>query len=216
MNAKSQRTPVARTAPSGWRGALSALCLLAASPALAADAPAVLDSQGRPVRATQGGCVVGSLPASGEAPEACRRETRRSTWRILQNLVPLPTVSYLAPESSPEAALPPAETLRFVARTPFGVGAAAIAPELREELMDLLRQLEGFQRVERFEVIAHGDGPPRAPRGPWLADARVRSTRAWFIERGVPAAMIDGRGAPPGDAGLQERIEVLVTVRGRR
>lgn len=215
MSPKSPSACRPRGALPSLRATLSALVLAATSPAGAAPAP-VQDSQGAPVRSTQGACVTGSQPGDPAATEACRPDTRRSTFRILQNLIPLPTVSYLAPPTSPEAALPPAETLRFVARTPFGVGAAGIGPDLHGDLLDLLRQLEGFQRVERFEVIAHGDGPPRAPRGPWLADARLRSTQAWLVERGVPRAMLDGRGVPPGDAATQERIEILVTVRGRR
>lgn len=169
------------------------------------------DSEGNPVRGLQGACVDAGANRQAKAPDACVIQSKRTTYRILQNLIPQPTVSY-----APPAALPPTETVRFLPRTPFVANQAGISPELREELFGFLASLEGYQRIERFEVVGHSDGNAKADYGLWLGEKRAESTRNFMIARGISASMIDGRGIAKVEDATRGRVEIVVTVRGRR
>lgn len=210
MNANTPRTIEERGALPRLRVGFSALCLLLASPAFA-DAPTMRDSEGNPVRGLQGACVDVGTDRGAQMPEACIAQTKRTTYRILQNLIPQPTVTYELPE-----ALPPAETVRFRTRTQFAANQAGISPELREELFGFLATLEGYHRIERLEIVGHSDGNPKAEYGQWLGEKRAESTRNFMIARGISAAMIEGRGVAKVEDATRGRVEILVTVRGRR
>lgn len=210
MNAKTPRTARERGALLRLRVAFSALCLAAASPAWG-DAPTMVDSQGRPVRAVEGTCVDANAQRDGATPEACIRQQKRATYRILQNMIPQPYVTY-----DPPPPLPPDETLRFVPRNAFGTNQAGISSELREELYGFLATLEGYQRIERLEVVGYSDGNPRADYGQWLGEKRAESTRNFLIARGISASMVQGRGIAKVDDATKGRVEIVATVRGRR
>ena len=208
MNAKTKRTADGRGALPRLRIAFSALGLLAASPAFA-TAPTMLDSQGRPIQASDAECA-DSGRRSGNA-EPCVKQPKRTTYRILQNLIPQPFVT-----TAPPPDLPPTESVRFLPRTAFAANQAGITPELRDELYGFLTSLEGYQRIERFEIVGHSDGNPRLDYAQWLADKRTDSVRAFLVERGIAATMLEGRGVAQPDAAVRGRVEILVTVRGRR
>jgi len=183
-----------------------------ASPALANDvAPVAKDGQGNPLRGARGGCV-GLVTKPGEAQDpSCVEAPRRTTYRILQNLVPQPWVTY-----EPPAPLPEPETLRLVPPPAFATGHAGLSPELREALYGVLKRLEGHPLIERFEVVGHGDGTPNAEFGRWLGEKRAESVRNFLVARGVPANAVGIRGALPARPELQGRVELSITVRGRR
>lgn len=210
MNAKTPRTIGGRGALPRLRVAFSALCLLAASPAWA-EAPTMRDSEGNPVRGLHGRCVDVTTEREAELPEACVAQPKRTTYRILQNLVPQPWVSY-----DPPAPLPPDETVRFVPRSAFGANQAGISPELREELFAFLHSLEGYQRIERLEIVGYSDGNPKPEYGQWLGEKRAESTRNFLIARGIPAGTVQGRGVARPEDATRGRVEIVVTVRGRR
>jgi outer membrane protein OmpA-like peptidoglycan-associated protein len=169
------------------------------------------DSQGNPVRGVQGACVDAGANRNAPPPAACVEQPKRTTYRILQNLIPQPTVSF-----APPPPLPPTESVRFLPRTAFGANQAGISNELREELFGFLASLEGYQRIERFEVIGYSDGNPKADYGQWLGEKRAESARNFLIARGISAAMVEGRGVAKPDDATRGRLEILVTVRGRR
>lgn len=169
------------------------------------------DSEGNPVRGLHGACVDAGADRRAELPEACIAQTKRNTYRILQNLIPQPWVSY-----DPPAPLPPDEIVRFVPRSAFGANQAGITPELREELFGFLHSLEGYQRIERLEIVGYSDGNPKAEYGQWLGEKRAESTRNFLIARGIPASTVEGRGAAKPEDATRGRVEIVVTVRGRR
>ncbi len=137
-------------------------------------------------------------------------EPKRTTYRILQNLVPKPYVTFTMVE-------PPAvETVRFMPQAAFEQNLAKLTPELRAELLAVLTTLEVYQRIERIEVVGHSDGNPRPAYGQWLADKRTESIRAFLVERGVATTMVATRGVAQSVAAERGRVELLVTVRGRR
>lgn len=150
------------------------------------------------------------LLAASLTTTAMADDSRRTTYRILQNLVPKPYATYTMVE-------PPAtELVRFMPQAAFGTNQAKLTPELRAELHGVLTALEAYQRIERVELIGHGDGNPRPEYGQWLAQKRTESVRAFFIERGVANSMVQTRGVPQSAATDRARVEILVTVRGRR
>lgn len=168
------------------------------------------DSEGNPVRGVQGRCVDTETERKAGQPAACVTEPRRTTYRILQNQFPQPWVSFAPPEP-----LPPDETVRFLPRSAFGANQAGISPELREELFGFLQSLEGYQRIERLEIVGYSDGNPRPEYGQWLGEKRAESTRNFLIARGIPAGTVQGRGVAKPEDATRGRVEIVVTVRGR-
>lgn len=212
MLLKVRRPRAAPLAP--WaRGALSAVLLAAASPATAAEAPA-RDARGEPVRAADGGCIDAASAAPSVPDPRCASGRRRTTFRILQNLIPQPSVTYSTPGDATELA--GTEVLRFAPGAGFVPGHSTLTLELREELLAMLLALEAYRYVDRFELTVHADDRPNPAFGQWLAERRLAQTRDNLLQRGVVAPMILHRVAPPGDPALRQRVEIAVTVRDKR
>ena len=169
------------------------------------------DGQGNPIRSAEGDCIDVSSGREGGPTEGCAKSEKRTTYRILQNLIPLPWASHEDPP-----ALIPTESVRFVPSTVFAAGQAGIGLELQDELSGFLASLEGYQRIERFEVTGYSDGNANLGYGEWLGAKRAESVRNFLIARGIAAGMISSHGMAQADDAGRQRFAIVVTVRGRR
>src|SRR5688572_27421686 len=127
----------------------SLLLLLAASPAFGADArdPAK-DSLGNAIRSIEGSCVGSTNGSGGKADKSCAKLSTHQTFRILQGMIPQPTVTYELPPPAP-----PVETVLIALQQPWEAGSAMLSPTQREELYAVMTQLEAYRRIDSFEVV---------------------------------------------------------------
>jgi outer membrane protein OmpA-like peptidoglycan-associated protein len=184
---------------------LSALLLIATSPAFAADS-ASHDSAGNAVRSSSGSCV-GDNSSSSKQP-GCAKEKPRQTFRILQGMIPQPTVTYTMPPPMAQA-----ETVSIALKQPWESGSAMLTPTQREELYQVMAQLETYRLIDGFEVVTY----PGAAKDPSfnrkLAEKRAQTMSSFLASVGIPPGQIVSRIAEPSPA---PRSELNVTVRGRR
>jgi outer membrane protein OmpA-like peptidoglycan-associated protein len=188
---------------------LSALILAAPAPAFAADATsAPRDSQGNVVRSSTGACV---SSGTATAPEpGCLPPKKPQTFRLLQGMIPQPTVTTAAPDANP---MPSAETVQIALAQPWERGSSMLSPTQREELYSVLSQLESYWRVERFEVVTYPGAAQDAGYNRWLAERRSSTLTGFLASAGVMPMQISAR---VGDPAAAPRSELTVTVRGRR
>ena len=186
----------------------SVLLLLAASPAFGADAHAsAKDSQGNSIRSVGGACV-GSTIGSGKSDKSCAKTSTHQTFRILQGMIPQPTVTYVLPPPAP-----PVETVVIALNQPWETGSAMLSPTQREELYAVMAQLEAYRRIESFEVVTYPGEAKDAGSNHKLAEQRAKALRGFLASVGVPSGQIVYRVADPAST---PRSELNVTVRGRR
>ena len=186
----------------------SLVLLLAASPAFGADAPsAATDSQGNEVHGTGGSCI-GSTSGSGKKMPGCTTMVPRQTFRILQGMIPQPYATY-----APAPPTPVVETLQIALKQPWENGSAMLSPTQREELYSVMTQLEGYRRVEAFDVVIY-QGTTKDPKyNRLLADKRAGAMTSFLASVGIPLGQITTRIA---DAAGAAGSGMSVTVRGRR
>lgn len=186
---------------------LSTLLLIAASPAFGADAPSAShDSEGKALRSTSGSCIGGS--GSSAKDPGCAKQQPRQTFRILQGMIPQPTVTYTLP--------PPmlaAETLQIALKQPWENGSALLSPTQREELYAVMAQLETYRLIDGFVVVTYPGAAKDAAFNRRLAEKRAQTMTSFLASVGIPPVQIVSRIAEPAGA---PRSELNVTVRGRR
>jgi outer membrane protein OmpA-like peptidoglycan-associated protein len=183
----------------------SALLLVAASPAFGADASsASQDSQGKALRSGSGACVSGNASKD----PGCAKQQQRQTFRILQGMIPQPTVTYTLPP-----AMPTAETVQISLKQPWENGSAMLTPTQREELYAVMAQLESYRLIDGFEVITYPASTKDAAFNRKLAEKRAQTLTSFLASVGIPPGQIVSRVADPSGA---PRSELNVTVRGRR
>lgn len=186
----------------------SALLLLAASPAFGAEArDSAKDSNGNAIRSVEGSCV-GSTTGSGKGDKGCAKAAPHNTFRILQGMIPQPTVTYQLPPPAP-----PVETVLIELKQPWESGSAMLSPTQREELYAVMAQLEAYRRIDGFEVVTYPAEAKDAGFNRKLAEQRAKALRSFLASVGVPAGQIVSRVADPAG---NPRSELNVTVRGRR
>lgn len=178
--------------------------LLAAGTASGADS--AFDSQGKAVRGTGGACV--GATTSGAKDPACAKEAPRQTFRILQGMIPQPFATYSLPP--PMAA---AEVVLIPLKQPWESGSAMLSPTQREELYQVMAQLEVYRLIDAFEVITYPGQAKDAAFNQKLAQKRAQSLSSFLASVGIPPGQITSRIA---DASGSGRTELNVTVRGRR
>lgn len=186
---------------------LSALLLIATSPAFGADAPSGShDSQGNAIRTTSGSCV-GATGGSSKEP-GCAKSQPRQTFRILQGMIPQPTVTYTLPPPAPAA-----ETVQIALKQPWEVGSAMLTPTQREELYQVMTRLETYRLIDGFEVVTYPSIAKDPAFNRKLAEKRASTLASFLASVGIPPGQIVSRIADPATAA---RSELNVTVRGRR
>lgn len=186
---------------------LSALLLIATSPMFGADAAsASYDSQGKAIRSSSGSCV--GATSGGPTEPGCATQKPRQTFRILQGMIPQPTVTYTLPPAAPVA-----ETVQIALQQPWEIGSAMLTPTQREELYAVMTQLETYRLIDGFEVITY-PGPAKDPTfSRKLAEKRAQTMTSFLASVGIPPGQIVSRVAEPAST---PRSELNVTVRGRR
>lgn len=189
---------------------MSALLLVAASPVATAAAPA-RDSQGQPIRRADGACISASAGQASTPSEGCAQERKRNTFRVLQNIVPQPSVSYVQVDLPPEP-----ESVHFQPSAGFTPGHTGITPELRAELHAMLTALEAYRFVDRFEVIVYAGDSPHPTFALWLANRRAAATREFLLQCGVTSSMVSISARTTDDIALRQQLAFAVAVRGRR
>ena len=187
---------------------LSALLLIATSPASAADsAPTSNDSLGHAIRSISGSCIGATNGGTSKEP-GCAPLLSRKTFRILQGMIPQPTVTYTLPPPMAQA-----ETVSIALKQPWESGSAMLTPTQREELYQVMAQLEVCRLIDGFEVVTY----PGAAKDPAfnrkLAEKRAQTMSSFLASVGIPPGQIVSRIAEPTPS---PRSELNVTVRGRR
>jgi outer membrane protein OmpA-like peptidoglycan-associated protein len=159
-------------------------------------------------------CLVATSAVSADLVAQASAPPKHSTYRILQNLIPQPTVTYT---TSP---LPASESVRFLTQARFGPGQSFCNADLRAELDGLLTSLEAYRWVESFQVVGHGDdrggAEAQSARDRGLAERRAAAVRDVLLQRGVALTMVGLRGGAGSADDEHGRVEIIVTVRGRR
>lgn len=185
----------------------SLVLLLAASPASGVDAPsAATDSQGNPLHASTGACI--GAGGSGKKSAGCANAMPRQTFRILQGMIPQPYATY-----APAPPAPVIESLQIALKQPWEKGSAMLSPTQREELYSVMTQLEGYRRVEAFDVVIYQGTTKDAKYNRLLAEKRAGAMTSFLASVGIPLGQITTRIAEPAGAASSE---MSVTVRGRR
>lgn len=185
----------------------SALLLIATSPVLAAESvTGSQDSQGNAIRSSSGACV-GDEASRAKQP-GCAKAKPRQTFRILQGMIPQPTVTYTLP---PPMVAP--ENVLITLKQPWESGSAMLTPTQREELYQVMADLEVYRLIDSFEIVTY----PGVAKDPTfnrkLAEKRAQTMSSFLASVGIPPGQIVSRIADPAPT---PRSELNVTVRGRR
>lgn len=95
---------------------------------------------------------------------------------------------------APAANAAAAQTATLTADAVFGFGSSTLSNAGTDSLSSLFNSLGGPQHVVRLTLVGHSDPIETPAHDPQLALARAAAIRAFFVQQGVPADVIDVSG----------------------
>ncbi|ACL72552.1 OmpA/MotB domain protein [Thioalkalivibrio sulfidiphilus HL-EbGr7] len=131
-----------------------------------------------------------------------------------------------APAPAPAPPPPPPrqveETRTLGAAALFAINSAAISPQGRAELDQLVSDLARLDNVQNIHVVGHTDNTGAADYNMDLSKRRAESVKAYLVEKGIRADLIttEGRGITQPVAsnatteGRAQNRRVEITIRG--
>ena len=97
------------------------------------------------------------------------------------------------------------------ANTYFDFDRDTLRPEGREKLIDVVKRIEGFKRVEHITITGHTDPIGSDAYNQALSQRRAASVRDYLVEQGIDANRITAQGV-----GEYQPVATCPGKRGRR